>query len=235
MAQTLRDMDWIGEDEFNTSIDEVTTANRATAVKDEEEVTDAIFNPDHADPGNLRVNDKRIDLAEFEQTLSPSQRLAYDYITQFLSTGKQQLTTITGEAGTGKSYLPKSIKEHAPIVLHLNARKLAATGAAAYHIGRETVHHFFKMNIEAKSCLKTGTIEYELVSNTNVQIIDEFFLLELTLLLVIHKILRDMAPTINQQHMPFRGKHIILFCDPANFQPLSVTYLIPSCGLSSVL
>ena len=70
------------------------------------------------------ANDNRIDLAEFEQTLSPSQRLAYDYITQFLSTGKQQLTTIVGEAGTGKSYLLKSLKEHAPIVLHLNGASL---------------------------------------------------------------------------------------------------------------
>ncbi|XP_065054148.1 uncharacterized protein LOC135682959 isoform X4 [Rhopilema esculentum] len=215
MAQSLRDMDWIGEDEFNTFIDEVTTAHRADAVEDEEEVTDADFNPDHADLGNLRVNDNRIDLAEFEQTLSPSQRLAYDYITQFLSTGKQLLTTIVGEAGTGKSYLLKGIMEHATSVLHLNARKLATTGAAAYLIGGETVHHFFKMNIEAKSRLETGTIEYELVSNTNVLIIDEFSLLELTPFLVIDKILRDMAPTINQQHMPFGGKHIILMGDPA--------------------
>eukprot|EP00795_Rhopilema_esculentum_P014987 gene14987-6142_t len=49
MAQSLCDMDWIGEDEFNTFIDEVTTAHRADAVEDEEEVTVADFNPDHAD------------------------------------------------------------------------------------------------------------------------------------------------------------------------------------------
>eukprot|EP00795_Rhopilema_esculentum_P014984 gene14984-6138_t len=54
MAQSLCDMDWIGEDEFNTFIDEVTTAHCANAVKDEEEVTVADFNPDHADLGNLR-------------------------------------------------------------------------------------------------------------------------------------------------------------------------------------
>ena len=119
-----------------------------------------------------------------------------------------------GEAGTGKSYLLKGIMEHATSVLHLNARKLATTGAAAYLIGGETVHHFFKMNIEAKSRLETGSIEYELVSNTNVLIIDEFSLLEFTPFLVMDKILRDMAPTINQQHMPFGGKHIILMGDP---------------------
>ncbi|XP_065068070.1 uncharacterized protein LOC135693492 [Rhopilema esculentum] len=135
MAQSLREMDWIGEEEFNTFIDEVTTAYRADAVEDEEEVTDADFNLNHAD------------------------------------LGKQLLTTIVGEAGTGKSYLLKGIMEHATSVLHLNARKLATTGAAAYLIGGETVHHFSKMNIEAKSRLETGTIEYELVSNTNVLII----------------------------------------------------------------
>ncbi|XP_065054172.1 uncharacterized protein LOC135682975 [Rhopilema esculentum] len=65
MAQSLCDMDWIGEDEFNTFIDEVTTAHRADAVEDEEEVTVADFNPDHADLGNLRVNNIHIESVTF--------------------------------------------------------------------------------------------------------------------------------------------------------------------------
>ena len=111
MAQSLRDMDWIGEDEFNAFIDEVTTAHRVDAMEEEQEVTDADFNPAYSELGNLRMNDDHIDLAEFEQTLSPSQKRAYDYITQYLSTGKQLLTSIVGEAGTGKSYLLKGIIE----------------------------------------------------------------------------------------------------------------------------
>ena len=113
MAQSLRDMDWIGEDEFNAFIDEVTTAHRVNAMEDEQEVTDAAFNPAYSELGNLRMNDHHIDLAEFEQILSPLQKRGYDYITRYLSTGKQLLTSIVGEAGTGKSYLLKGIIEHA--------------------------------------------------------------------------------------------------------------------------
>ena len=76
------------------------------------------------------------------------------------------------------------------------------------------------MNIESKSRLETGTIEYELVSNTNLITIDEFSLLEMKPFLTIDKLLRDMAPTKHQQNTPFGGKHIILMGDPAQ---LSVT------------
>ena len=215
MAQSLRDMEWIGEDEFNVFIDEVTTVRAVDAVDDAQEVTDADFDPEHAHLADLGMKSNHIDLAEFEKSLSPSQKRAYNYITQFLSTGDQLLTAIVGEAGTGKSYLLKGIMEHAISYLNLTGRILATTGAAAHLIGGETVHHFFQMNIEAKSRLETGTLEYELVSNTDLIIIDEFSLLEMKPFLTMDRILREMAPTNQKQHMPFGGKHIILMGDPA--------------------
>ena len=215
MAQSLLDMNWIGEDEFNVFIDEVAAIRTANEPEDAQEVTDADFNPEHADLADIKMNSNHVDLAKFEEILSPSQKQAYDFITQSLTSGNQLLTAIIGEAGTGKSYLLKGIMEHATTVLHLSGRILATTGAAAYLIGGETVHHFFQMNIESKSRLETGTIEYELVSNTNLIIIDEFSLLKMKPFLTIDKLLRDMAPTKHQQNMPFGGKHIILMGDPA--------------------
>ena len=169
---------------------------------------------------NLKMNSNHVDLAKFEDTVSPSQKQAYDFITQSHTSGNQLLTAVIGEAGTGKSYLLKGIMEHATTVLHLSGRILASTGAAAYFIGGETVHHFFQMDIESKSRLETCTIEYELVSNTNLIIIVAFSLLEMKSFMTIVKLTRDMVPTKHQQNTTFGGKRIILMGDLAQ---LSVT------------
>ena len=111
MAQSLKDMQWIGEDEFNLFIQEVETVHNEHC-EEENEVLDADEGVDDADLANLAMRSNRFDLDEFYSTLSPSQQKAYDYITQSLSTGKQGLTAIIGEAGTGKSYLLKGVVEH---------------------------------------------------------------------------------------------------------------------------
>ena len=215
MAQSLKDMEWIGQDEFNMFIDEVETVHNANT-ECQKEVLDAnVDEGEQADSTNLAMNINRIDLEEFQSTLTPSQQQAYQYITQTLSTGKQVLTALIGEAGTGKSYLLKGIVEHAVSVLHLTARKLATTGVAAHLIGGETLHHFLQMNIHCKSRLERGTIEYDVISNTDLIIIDEFSLLEMRPFLTTDRILRDIANAKNEENMPFGGKHIILMGDPA--------------------
>ena len=82
MAQSLLDMNWIGEDEFNVFIHEVAAIHTANESEDAQEVTDADFNPEHADLADLKMNSNHVDLAKFAETLSPSQKQAYDFITQ---------------------------------------------------------------------------------------------------------------------------------------------------------
>ena len=113
MAHFLLDMNWIGEEEFNVFIDLVAAFRTANESENIKEVIDADFNPEHADLANLKKNSNHVDLAKFEDTLSPSQKQAYDFITQSHTSGNQLLTAIIGEAGTGKSYLLKGIMEHA--------------------------------------------------------------------------------------------------------------------------
>ena len=215
MAQSLKDMEWIGQDEFNMFIDEVETVHNANT-ECQKEVLDAnVDEGEQADLANLAMNINRIDLEEFQSTLTPSQQQAYQYITQSLSTGKQVLTALIGEAGTGKIYLLKGIVEHAVSVLHLTARKLSTTGVAAHLIGGETLHHFLQMDIHCKSRLERGTIEYDIINNTDLIIIDEFSLLEKRPFLTTDRILRDIANAKNEENMPFGGKHIIFMGDPA--------------------
>ena len=216
LAQSLKDMNWIGEDDFNVFIDEVETLHNTIQSEDQQEMLDTdLDRTDESDLANLAVHSTNINLEDFQSTLSPSKLQAYEYITQSLSTGKQVLTAIIGEAGTGKSYLLKGLIEHAQSVLHLTPRKVATTGVAAHLIGGETVHHFFQMNINCKSRLEPGTVEYDLITNTDLLVIDEFSLLEIRQFFTIDKILRDFATAKNTEHMPFGGKSVLLMGDPA--------------------
>ena len=215
MAQQLRDMDWIGQDEFNTFIEEATTIQHDNGNDEQREVTDADIETEEADMANLLIENDAIDLGQYVSTFSESQRKAFDYITQSLSTGKQVLTAIIGEAGTGKSYLLKGIVEHATRVLHMSPKKLATTGVAAHLISGETLHHFFSMDIDAKSRLESGTIEYDMVNAADLLIIDEFSLLESKPFHAINRLLCQMAQSKNNQFKPFGGKNVILMGDPA--------------------
>ena len=172
MAQQFVEMDWIGNDEFNTFIDEVGTlpTKREEAIK---EVTEDDTNNDESDLANLRVEVEHFDLDEYKSTLTKSQRRAYTEISDTLTSGKQLLAAVIGEAGTGKSYLLKGIVENAQNMIHLSARKLATTGAAAHLIGGETLHHFFGMDIYCNTRIEPGTIEYERINRTGIIIIDE--------------------------------------------------------------
>lgn len=81
----------------------------------------------------------------------------------------------------------------------------------------QLVHHFFKMNIDAKT--QTGTLEYNLVQNTDLIVIIQFSLLEMRPFLNMDKILRDMAPNEHQGYMAFRGNHILMG-DPAQLSAI---------------
>ena len=215
MAHQLREMDWIGQDEFNTFIEEATTIQHNNANDEQREVTEADIETEEADMANLMIEHDTVNLDQYVSTFSETQRQAFNYITQSLSSGQQVLTAIIGEAGTGKSYLLKGIVEHATQILHMSTKKLATTGVAAHLIGGETLHHFFGMGIDAKSWLENGTIEYDMVNAADLIIIDEFSLLESKPFHAVNRLLCEMALTKNDQYKPFGGKNIILMGDPA--------------------
>eukprot|EP00112_Aurelia_sp_Birch-Aquarium-sp1_P026726 Seg968.10 transcript_id=Seg968.10/GoldUCD/mRNA.D3Y31 product="hypothetical protein" protein_id=Seg968.10/GoldUCD/D3Y31 len=102
MAQQLVDANWIGEDEFNNFIDEVTTIQRANMHNaEEQELEDVDIEHDEADLGALALGEREeIDINGYVSSFSQSQRAAFDHITANLSSGKQVLTSIIGKAGT---------------------------------------------------------------------------------------------------------------------------------------
>ena len=80
-------------------------------------------------------------------------------------------------------------------VLHLTARKIATTGVASQLIGVGPLHHFFQMDIHYKNRMESGTSEYNIISNNDVIVIDEFSLLEMRPFLTMDKFLREIACT----------------------------------------
>ena len=96
MAQSLKDMQWIGEDELNLFIDEVETMHNANNEQQQDVLDANIDCEDHADIANLAMDGNHIDLEEFKSTLSPSQQKTYDFNMQALSTGRQVHTAIIG-------------------------------------------------------------------------------------------------------------------------------------------
>ena len=217
MAQQLVDANWIGEDEFNNFIDEVSTIQRSNMQNTEQlELEDVDIEHDEADLGALALGEREeIDINEYLSSFSQSQRAAFHHITGSLSSGKQVLTSIIGKAGTGKSYLLKAIVEYANVALHMSTKKLATTGVAAHLIDGETVHHFFKMDINSKSHIESGTTEYEIIRATDILVIDEFPLLDSEPFHKINELLKDMTQNKKEKMMPFGGKHVIMMGDPA--------------------
>ncbi len=180
------------------------------------EVTEKDKIVDESDLANLRVKaELHFHLEDYKETLKDVQKMAHTEISDVLASGKQLLTAVIGEAGIGKSYLLKGIAENATTMLHLCAKKLATTGAAAHLIGGQTLHHFLGMDIYCKSRIEPGTSGYEIINNTDIIVIDESSLFQQKPLLKMDEILREIAVTKTLRNKPFGGKHIILMGNPA--------------------
>ena len=169
---------------------------------------------------DLEVNKgrKSINLDDHIKSFSPSQEAAYKFIEQKFSSGEQLQGVIVGPAGTGKSYLLQAI-EAAAIQKGFSVRKLATTGAAAYLIGGTTLHYFLKLNLELESSLEKGTLDYLLVQQTDIVIVDEFSMMADKWLISLEKICRETAIP-SKRFRPYGGKTIILIGDPMQIAPI---------------
>ena len=101
-------------------------------------VTDQMLNHPHSDTGDLLPNISSIDLSTFVSTFTESQLRAYRWVEDHFNQNKQVCAAIVGPAGTGKSYLLKSLIKSKGLVV----TKVAPSGVAAHLIGG-TLHYFF--------------------------------------------------------------------------------------------
>ena len=160
-----------------------------------------------------------IDVKKFTK----GQHMAYDLITKhcFNKESKQLLLSVLGGAGTGKSYLIKSLKN----ALKDAVKITATTGLAAFNIHGTTVHSALSLPIRKMSERElTGTtlerLQQKLDSDViKYLIIDEVSMLSQKNLKFIDKRLKQAS---GKTDLPFGGYNIILFGDFGQ--------LLPVCG-----
>lgn len=104
------------------------------------------------------------------ETLNKEQRLIFDKLTQGAN------LFITGEAGTGKSYLINTFSEWC-YENHIKLMKLAPTGVAANNIGGATIHSQFEL--ETNVLMRSDFLVPKAVTESDVILIDEIGMVRL--------------------------------------------------------
>ena len=88
----------------------------------------------------------------------------------------QIMIAIIGEAGSDKSSLLRGTEETAKVDHYKLVQKLSFTRAAAFLIRGSTIHYWLRMNLDCESKLEKGSVEYMMVRETDLILIDEFSL-----------------------------------------------------------
>ena len=131
-----------------------------------------------------------------------------------LMKGSSPCVFITGKAGTGKSYLLKYFMQRTDKRVVL----LAPTGMAAFNIGGQTIHSFFKfppriINLDEI----TQARERELYRSVDTIVIDEVSMVNANLMDGIDVFMRKNG---RDSSKPFGGAQIILFGDLFQLPPV---------------
>ncbi|MCP3664444.1 MAG: AAA family ATPase, partial [Gammaproteobacteria bacterium] len=156
-------------------------------------------------------------LESLKDTLTESQTGILNYIEKQLDDGEQILLAITGQAGTGKSYTLDAIEMLMRQKFKLYVQRMGTTGIAAHLIGGCTVHHFFRMDADLKTKLEWGIPEQQILTRTNVLVIDEFSMLDDETLQRIDGLCRKFSL---RKDKPYGNKHVILCGDPCQLPPI---------------
>ena len=153
-----------------------------------------------------------------EEFFSRSQKRTINYLLKNLFSKNKNCFYITGNAGTGKSFLLRQLVYLFENVLNLNVLVCASTGTAAKNINGTTVHRAFSINpTNVASIWMPGSMNFQSLKKRDVVIIDEISMLSEDILQVIDLTLRS-TQMYNQNDLenctlPFGGKMIILFGD----------------------
>ena len=149
---------------------------------------------------------------------SNSQRIVINYLMKYLFSKEKNCFYITGNAGTGKSFLLRQLVRIFEDVLNLSVLVWASTGTAAKNINGTTVHKAFLINpSNVAQMWMPGSYTYQSLKKRDVIIIDEISMISEDIITNIDLTLRDTQienrSRIDAWLRPFGGKIIILFGD----------------------
>ncbi len=145
--------------------------------------------------------------------LSPEQRRAFEKIEN-----SNENYFVTGNAGTGKSYLLEYFLKHTK----KNAVVLAPTGVAALNVHGQTIHSFFGIppqNVhrgDPETHRKMSKNKQELIRKLDTLVIDEISMVSSTLLDIVD----DRLQFVRRNHAPFGGCQVVFFGDLYQLPPV---------------
>ena len=152
--------------------------------------------------------------------LNVEQRDIFERITRRLSLDMNTNAFVSGPAGTGKSFLIRTLQAYFTTV-NISYVTCASTGIAARLIGGRTVHSTFRIYDDGNGVTRCGLDISRPVGRAlslcRLIIIDEVTMIPKSVLEVIDFALRRLAAQNNSPafDMPFGGKHVLLFGDLA--------------------
>ncbi len=122
---------------------------------------------------------------------------------------------VTGKAGTGKSTLLKYFRENTGKEVVV----LAPTGVAALNVEGQTIHSFFKFNIDITPAKvkKVSELQRELYENVDAIVIDEVSMVRADLMDCVDKFLRLNG---KKRSEPFGGVQMIFIGDLYQLPPV---------------
>ncbi|XP_066600982.1 ATP-dependent DNA helicase pif1-like [Prorops nasuta] len=160
--------------------------------------------------------------------LNSDQKRVFDKVTKTVSTDNEILRLyVSGEGGTGKSFLIKTIRCWIKKIMKKDVIVSAPTGIAAFNIDGLTIHRVFQLPVEHGRTAKYRVIRYstikiirEELKNVTLIIIDEISMISNVTLMYIHLRLVEIFNTKDLGNGWFGGKHILFFGDLLQLPPV---------------
>ncbi|XP_018362178.1 PREDICTED: ATP-dependent DNA helicase pif1-like [Trachymyrmex cornetzi] len=160
--------------------------------------------------------------------LNEDQKRIFDRVCQVLQNKNQILRLyVSGEGGTGKSFLIETIKHWIRIHLEKMTALSAPTGIATFNIDGLTIHRMFQLPVTHESTAKYTHLS-DMVLKTlrdklktiELFIIDEVSIISNVTLMFINLRLCEIFDTTDTDDGFFGRKHILLFGDLLQFPPV---------------
>ncbi|KYN05749.1 ATP-dependent DNA helicase PIF1 [Cyphomyrmex costatus] len=160
--------------------------------------------------------------------LNSDQKRIFDKVTASILSNSENLRLyISGEGGTGKSFLIKTIRSWIKKYVEKDTAITAPTGIAAFNIDGLTIHRLFQLPVEHGRTAKYKQLSdvvlkfiREELKNVALIIIDEVSMISNITLMYIHLRLTEIFNTDESDNGWFGEKHILLFGDLLQLPPV---------------
>jgi len=153
--------------------------------------------------------------------LTPSQERIMRYIANQLREGRQILLFITGNGGTGKTFLLKMIYTYMIYFMNIPTAKIATTGNAALLIQGRTIHSLLGINPNNIFLTTVDADKIDFLKTFGCFLFDEISMCPRSLYDNADKRLQSLWPVPpNVKQLAFGGNHMIFFGDFRQLPPV---------------